>query len=300
VALGIIAVVSGRAETPAAAPTAIATSAQLSPAVTAVASLTQVAAGTPTPAPITTKLLTLKKETELRDKAGSDPTAQIEGLLPGGSRFFVKARTGDAQWVRIETPDGVNGWIEAAATGLTPEELQELPTATTLTRLTDTPTPTEVPTKTSTPTLTPTQTRTSAPTRTPGPTKPQVTKPPATATPNSVPPSPTISAVAEPLGYGFDVKLCVYLGANYECNVVFWGSGGDGHYNFEMMNPDTGNPDIKLDTNFVTYLVRYARCKKANVDFRIWDNSGNHLEPGFTLNPDDFAGNFPGGAGCTK
>jgi tRNA A-37 threonylcarbamoyl transferase component Bud32 len=298
VAVGLIVALSGQGAAPPPSPTATATNDRITPSVAAVASLTSEAASTPTVVPITSQLLSLKQETELRDKAGSDPASQIEGLLPAGSQFFVKARIGDSQWVRIETPDGVDGWIEAAATGLTLEELQALPVATTLTRLTDTPTPTEVPTDTPTSTLAPTQTKTPAPTRTPGPTRPPVT--PKPATPTGAPPSPTTAAVAEPLGYGFDVKMCIYLGINYECNVVFWGSGGDGHYNFEMMNPDTGNPDIRLDTNFVTYLVRYARCKKANVDFRIWDNSGNHLEPGFTLNPDDFAGNFPGGAGCTK
>ena len=43
--------------------------------------------------------------------------------MPAGSQFFVKARTADAQWVRIETPDGVTGWIDAKATGLKPAQL---------------------------------------------------------------------------------------------------------------------------------------------------------------------------------
>ena len=110
---------------------------------------------TPTICPLTTQLQQLQKDTELRDKAGSDPSSRIEGLLPAGSQFFVKARTADAQWVRIETPDGVTGWIDAEATGLTPEQLEQLPAATTLTRLTDTPTPTVPPTDTPTSTPTP-------------------------------------------------------------------------------------------------------------------------------------------------
>ena len=133
IAVGVIAVMSGQGGTSAPTPTAVVANLQLTEAaatdltqtVAAVVSLTKEAVNTPTAAPITTKRLSLEKETELRNKAGSDPTAQIEGLLPAGSQFFVKARTADSKWVRIETPDGVNGWIDAAATGLTPEELQE-------------------------------------------------------------------------------------------------------------------------------------------------------------------------------
>ncbi len=260
------------------------------------ASLTREAANTPTAVPITSKLLSLKQETELRNKAGSDPTAQIEGLLPAGSQFFVKARTGDSQWVRIETPDGVDGWIEAAATGLTPEELQELPAATTLTRLTDTPTPTEVPTDTPTPTLAPTQTNTPAPTRTPGPTKPPVT--PKPATPTSAPPSPTTAAVAEPLGYGFSFQFCTIDGDNYTCNVNVWGSGGDGKYHFALENPDTGNWDEKTG-GAANYLMRSRRCRIKTQQLRVWDESGNHIEPNLTMDPNVMdPAIFPGGAGC--
>ena len=74
--------------------------------------------------------------------------------MPAGSQFFVKARTADSQWIRIETPDGVSGWIDAKATGLTAEQLEQLPVATTLTRLTDTPAPTVPPTETPTATST--------------------------------------------------------------------------------------------------------------------------------------------------
>ena len=80
-------------------------------------------ADTPTTAPLTTQLQQLQKDTELHDKAGSDPSSRIEGLLPAGSQFFVKARTADSQWIRIETPDGVTGWIDAKATGLTGRDI---------------------------------------------------------------------------------------------------------------------------------------------------------------------------------
>ena len=81
------------------------------------------------------------RRAELRDKAGSDPSSVIVGLLPAATRVKANARTVDSRWVRIETPDGVVGWIDGAATGLKTNELEQLPVATTLTRLTDTPTP---------------------------------------------------------------------------------------------------------------------------------------------------------------
>ncbi len=306
VAMGVIAVMSGRGETPSATPPAAVANIQLTESaaadltktVAAVANLTKEAVSTPTAAPLTTKLLSLEKEAELRDKAGSDPTAQIEGLLPAGSRFFVKARTDDSKWVRIETFDGVTGWIDAAVTGLKPEELQELPAATTLTRLTDTPTPTKVPTDTPTPTLTATQTKTPAPTRTPGPTKPPVT--PKPATPTGAPPSPTKSAAAEPLGYGFSFQFCTFDGNNYTCNVNVWGSGGDGKYHFALENPDTGNWEEKTG-GAANYLMRSRRCKIKTQQLRVWDESGNHIEPNLTMDPNALdPAIFPGGAGCTS
>jgi hypothetical protein len=253
---------------------------------------------TPTTAPLTTQLQTLQNDTELRDKAGSDPSAQIEGLLPAGSQFFVKARTADSQWVRIETPDGVTGWIDSEATELLAEQLEQLPVATTLTRLTDTPTPTVPPTET--PTFTPTSlpTRTTGPTNTPGPTRPPASpvSPANTAPP---PPPPTNPPVAEPLGYGFEFQFCTYDGDNYTCNVSVWGSGGDGKYHFALENPDTGNWDEKVGGS-ANYLMRSRRCRVKVQQLRIWDESGNHIEPPLTMDPNAMPDKFPGGAGCTQ
>jgi tRNA A-37 threonylcarbamoyl transferase component Bud32 len=306
IAGGIIAVMSGLGGTPAPTPTTAVANIQLTESaaadltktVAAVADLTRQVTSTPTAAPITTKLLSLEKETELRNKAGSDPTAQIEGLLPAGSHFFVKARTGDTKWVRIETPDGVTGWIDAAVTGLTSVELQELPAATTLTRLTDTPMPTEAPTDTPVPTLIATQTKPPAPTRTPGPTKPPATPKPATST--GAPPSPTKSAAAESLGYGFSFQFCTFDGDNYTCNVNVWGSGGDGKYHFALENPDNGNWEEKTGGS-ATYLMRSRRCKIKTQQLRVWDESGSHIEPNLTMDPNVMdPALFPGGAGCTS
>ncbi len=305
IAVGVIAALSGRGGTPASTPTAAVANIQLTEAAAAdltrtaaaVVDLTKEAVNTPTAAPITTKLLRLEKEAELRNKAGSDPTAQIEGLLPAGSRFFVKARTDDSKWVRIETFDGVTGWIDATVTGLTSEELQELPTATTLTRLTDTPTPTEVPTDTPTPTLTPTKTKPPAPTRTAGPTKPPVT--PKPATPTGAPPSPTTSAAIEPLGYGFEFQSCNYAGDNYECRVLIWGNGGDGHYHFALENPDTHNWDEKVGGS-ATYFMRSRRCRTQTQRLQVWDESNHSITPDLTMNPDVMPDKFPGGTGCTN
>ncbi len=249
---------------------------------------------TPTTAPLTTQLQQLQKETELRNKAGSDPSSRIEGLLPAGSQFFVKARTADSQWVRIETPDGVTGWIDAKATGLTTEQLLQLPAATTLTRLTDTPTPTMPPTDIPTSTPTPVPTKTAGPTRTPGPTRPPATPQAATAQA-----TPTNPAAVEPLGYGFDFQFCTYDGSNYTCNVTVWGSGGDGNYHFALQNPDTGLWDEKTGGS-ATYLMRSRRCRIQVQQLRIWDGSGNHLEPNLTMDPEAMPGKFPGGTGCTQ
>ncbi len=256
---------------------------------------------TPTAVPLTAQLQTLQEDTELRDKAGGDPSSRIEGLLPAGSQFFVMARTADAQWVRIETPDGVMGWIDAEATGLNPAQLEQLPAATTLTRLTDTPAPTAPPTKapTFTPTPLPTSTAvpartTTVPTRTTGPTRAPVT-PQATATVPQA--TPTQPVAAEPLGYGFDFQFCTYDGGNYTCNLTVWGSGGDGKYHFALENPDTGNWDEKVGGS-ASYLMRSRRCRTKIQQLRIWDESGNHIEPPLTMDPDAMPDKFPGGAGC--
>ncbi len=92
----------------------------------------------PNKSPTTTQVLTLNANTELRDKAGSDPTSQVQGLLPAGAQFTVKARTADSQWVRIELPDGTNGWIAADATGLSADQLVQVPTAAILLKPLDT------------------------------------------------------------------------------------------------------------------------------------------------------------------
>jgi hypothetical protein len=252
---------------------------------------------TPTTAPLTSQLQELRSDTELRDKAGNDPSSRIEGLLPAGSQYFVKARTADSLWVRIETPDGVNGWIDAGVTALRPEQLEQLPVATTLTRLTDTPVPTLPPTDTPTFTPTPVPTNTPAPTRTAGPTRPPASPVAPVAT---VPPAtPTSPPVVEQLGYGFDFQFCTYDGGNYTCNVTVWGSGGDGKYHFALENPDNGNWDEKVGGS-TNYLMRSRRCRIKVQQLRIWDESGNHMEPNLTMDPNVMPDRFPGGTGCTQ
>jgi len=251
---------------------------------------------TPTLAPITTQLMSFKNDNvELRDKAGSDSSSQVQGLLPQVTQFHVLARTADSQWLRIETPDGTRGWVDADAVGLGGDQLNQVPVATTLTKPTDTPMPTLPPTEAPTATPTPKPTNTPGPTKTLGPTKPAATRKPAnTSTPVVAP----TAVVAEPLGYGFEFKFCTYDGGNYTCNIVVWGSGGDGKYHFAMENPDTGNWDEKVG-NFQTYLMRSRRCRTRVQQLRIWDESGNHLEPNITMDPDAIASLFPGGGPCT-
>jgi len=259
---------------------------------------TEVSTSTPTTEPLTTQLQKLQKETELRDKAGSDPDSRIEGLLPAGSQFYVKARTADSQWVRIETPDGVTGWIDADVTELTADQLQEVPAATTLTRLTDTPTPTVQSPDTPTSTPTPLPTSTTGPTRTPAPTKAPVTVKPTVTAPAATPTSPTSG---EPLGYGFSFDHCDYGGSNYTCNLTVWGSGGSGSYFFAMENPDTGNWDQRGPIDRTGFIMRSIRCKSQTRELRVWDSAGNYLtpNPNITMDPAAIASLFPGGS-CTK
>jgi tRNA A-37 threonylcarbamoyl transferase component Bud32 len=288
--LGVAAVMNGAGRsTPTPAPTP-------TTEVAAVAPPTEVVpTNTPTAVPLTAQLQTLQEDTELRNQAGNDPASRVEGLLPAGSQFFVKARTADSRWVRIETPDGVMGWIDAEATRFSPEQLGQLPAATTLTRLTATPIATVPPTEAPTFTPAPLPTRTTAPTRTAGPTQAPAT-PRATTAPQV---TPTRPAAAEPLGYGFDFQFCTYDGDNYTCNVTVWGSGGDGQYHFALENPDTGNWDEKTGGN-ASYLMRSRRCRTKIQQLRIWDESGSHIEPDLTMDPNAMADRFPGGAGCTQ
>ncbi|MBI5566514.1 MAG: protein kinase, partial [Chloroflexi bacterium] len=270
------------------------------PALTPTGAPTSRPTDTPTVAPVINQLLTFSADqTPLFDKP--EANAAVQGLLPQNTQFHLRARSADGQWLRLETPDGVTGWVPVASVALgdiAPDQLQQLPVATTLTKPTDTPTATPLPTDTATPTETLAPTNTVAPTNTPGP-----TRPPATARPrptNTVP-APTATATTaatEALGYGFEFKFCTYDGNNYTCNVVVWGSGGDGKYHFALENPDTGNWDEKTG-NFLSYLMRSRRCRLKTQQLRVWDESGNHIEPNLTLDPDALAVLFPGGA-CTQ
>ena len=255
---------------------------------------------TPTPLPVTTKLIAFRQDNvELRDKPGADPASHVQGLLPRATQFYLRARTADLKWLKVETPDGIGGWVDTGAADLSdisPDQLQQLPVATTLTQPTDTPTATVPPTATSTPSPTSVPTNTPGPTATRGPTRASATARPA----NTVAPAatPTTAAVAEPLGYGFEFQFCTYDGGNYTCNVRVWGSGGDGKYHFALENPDTGNWDEKVGST-ANYLMRSRRCKIKTQQLRIWDESGNHLEPNVTMDPEAIASLFPGGGPCT-
>ncbi|MBP7689049.1 MAG: protein kinase [Thermoflexales bacterium] len=256
---------------------------------------------TPTAVPVINQLLTFKADqTPLFDKP--DAGATVLGLLPQATQFHLRARTADSQWLRLETPDGVTGWVQVASVALgtiTPDQLAQLPVATTLTKPTDTPTATPLPTDTATPTATPSPTFTASPTLPPAAATrvPPTPRPKATNTPPAPPPPPTpTTGAAIPLGYGFEFKFCTYDGDNYTCNVEVWGNGGDGKYHFALENPDTGNWEERLGRT--TYLMRSRRCKTKTQQLRIWDESGNHIEPNLTMSPDDIAYLFPGGA-CT-
>ena len=116
--------------------------------------------------------------------------------------------------------------------------------------------------------------------------------------PTLPPPPPSKPAPAESLGYGFEFQFCTYDGGTFTCNVRVWGSGGDGKYHFALENPDTGNWDEKVGGS-ANYLMRSRRCKTKTQQLRIWDESGNHMEPNITMDPNSMPDKFPGGAGCT-
>lgn len=254
----------------------------------------------PTLAPITAQLLKFGKDTDLLDKVGSDPDSQLQGQLPVGTQFYAKARTADTLWVRIETQDGTTGWIDVDDVGLTADQLKQLPVATTLIKPTDTPTPAPTPTEAPTLTPVPTATKTPAPTPTRGPTKPPVTKAPVSPiAPTKPAATPTTAGPAEALGYGFEFQFCTFDGDNYTCNVRVWGSGGDGKYHFALENPDTGNWDEKTGGS-ANYLMRSRRCRIKVQQLRLWDESGNHMEPNLTMDPNVMPDKFPGGTGCTQ
>ena len=290
VGIGAVLAFSGGAASPAPTPTSTATL----PAATVTP---EPPTATPTEPPITTQLFNLAQATELRDAAGPDGNSL--GSLPSNSQFYVKARTTDDQWLKIETPDGTNGWMAADASGLTTDQINQLPVASILIKPTDTPPPTAPPTETFTPTpeatatFTPAPTRTRAPTRTPGPVQPTSTKQPPPP-----PPTPTQGAT-EQLGYGFEFQFCTYDGGNYTCNVRVWGSGGTPPYHFALENPDTGNWDEKVGGS-ANYLMRSRRCRIKVQQLRLWDEAGNHMEPNLTMDPNVMPDKFPGGAGCSE
>jgi serine/threonine-protein kinase len=267
------------------------------PTPTTAPTATATPTATPTSIPgISTFLLSFNSDqVELRDKPGNDPASKVAGLLGKATQFNLRARTDDFAWLRIETPDGTAGWVDATKVdlgSLSPDLLQALPVATSLTLPTDTPTPTLPPTNT--PTITPTP----RPTNTPGPTRPPATaKPAVTAGPTA---APTKAASGDPLGFGFEFKFCTYDGDNYTCNITVWGNGGSGSYFFALENPDTGNWDQQGPGNFFNYLMRSRRCRIKTQQLRVWDTGSSHIEPNITMSPDDIATLFPGGAGCVQ
>jgi serine/threonine-protein kinase len=274
IGVGAMVVLNGQGNAaPTPAPTAIAT--------TAAPTATTAPSATPTNAPLTTQAQQLQEDTELRDKAGSDASARIEGLLPAGAQFFVKARTADLAWVRIETLDGVTGWIDANATGLTADQLGQLPVATTLTRLTDTPTATVPPTDVPTATPTPTATQPVVPTRTRAP-----TQPPASPTAAAPAATPTTASSGIPLTLDWAVVGYDPLepgNLNWTATVRLYASGGDGNFTYSAPNPDGGFDYQRGPDAFFT--VRSRRCKTWLGEFRVTDGSGNIFAKSYAVEP---------------
>ncbi|MFN8596100.1 MAG: protein kinase [Anaerolineae bacterium] len=242
---------------------------------------------TSTPPAVTTVLFTFNADQVQLHDAPDAATRSV--LLPKVTQFHLRARTGDGQWLNIETPDGVTGWVQAAQIdfGATAsDQLNQLPLRTTVIQPTDTPTITPLPTETLSPTATATETSTPQPTQaataTKVPVTPKPTKLPATAVPTAPAATATQSA-AIPLGYGFEFKSCTYDGPNYTCNVRVWGNGGDGRYHYAM--PDENGTLITKDGSEAFYVLRYRRCKTANIELRVFDDSGGNLVAYVTMDP---------------
>ena len=297
---------------------AISFAAGLIPLPPALMSAQVTAAVTPDASPmvsITTQLLSFTAEqTPLFDRP--DATARVQGYSPKTIQFYLRARTADCQWLRLETPDGVTGWVQVASVALgtiAPDQLQQLPLATTLMQRTETPTATIPPTATPQPTATPrptatllpttTQlpTRPPAPTKTAGPTRLPVTAQPKPTNTNAAPTATLPAAASEPLNYGFGFTFCTYDGGNYTCNINVWGLGGSGSYYFAMENPDTGNWDQRGPAGSAMFIMRSRRCKTRIQQLRYWDTAGNHPadNPNISMDPSAIAELFPGGA-CTQ
>ncbi len=259
--------------------------ASLPPTATATSAPTAAPTKTPTEVPVIDRLVTFDADqTPLYDKP--DANATVEGLLPQATQFYLRARTVDAQWLRLETPDGVTGWVPAASVALgaiTPDQLGQLPIATTLTQPTDTPAPTPLPTETVTPTETLAPTNPPAPTNTPGP-----TRPPATARPqptNTLPaPTATTEAATIPLTLDWEVLNYDPLkpgNLNWTATVRLYASGGDGNYTYVAPNPDGGfdyqtGPDAR-------FIVRWRRCKTWQGEFRVNDTAGNSFAQSYSI-----------------
>lgn len=97
---------------------------------------------------VTERLRSLPTTTDLYDKPGNEPTAQLLGRLQASSQFYAIARTTDELWLKITTVDAVNGWIKATASGVTSVELGQIPSAAIV--IVSSPTATHIPFPTST------------------------------------------------------------------------------------------------------------------------------------------------------
>ena len=281
------------------------------PTGAAAAEVTATATLAPSPTtPITAQLFSFAADqTPLFEKP--DVNAKVQGFSPQATQFYLRARTADSQWLRLETPDGVTGWVQTANVAFAAtdrNQLQQLPLVTILVTPTDTPTlqptatlwPTATPPPSKTPTMPPAPTRTPAPVLTSTPTRPPTTPRPVQTNTPLAPIATVTAAVTEPLWYGFEFTFCTYDGGNYTCNIRVWGLGGSGSYYFAMENPDTGNWDQRGPASSATFIMRSRRCRMKIQQLRYWDTAGNHPadNPNITMAPDAIAALFPGGA-CT-
>ena len=172
----------------------------------------------------------LPTTTELYDKPGSDPAAQLLGRMQAGAKFYAIARTADGQWLKITTVDQTSGWIQTADSGADRDLLTQLPEAAIVIAPTSTFTATPPPTTTSAASAGDEPTATFAP---PTPTRVALRATPtrsAIVGPTQPPPLPPN---ALPLLVNYQVLTYGPSPFNAEAWVIelqVLASGGDGYY----------------------------------------------------------------------
>lgn len=191
----------------------------------------------------------LPTTTELYDKPGSDPAAQLLGRMQAGAKFYAIARTADDQWLKITTVDQTSGWIKTADSGADRDALARLPEAAIVIVPTSTFTATPLP---------PTSAANAGDEPTATFARPTPTRAALRATPTSLPPLPPN---ALPLQVNYQVLTYGPSPFNADAWVIelqVLASGGDGYYVYWVNGQ-------RLADQSGRYTVEGVACRSAAV-----------------------------------